>query len=128
MSRGHSIGDGLIVLSLALAFLGYTYFTFRQKQRYLEILHQERLVAMERDIPLPELPLEPLFLKTERPTDPQLGVLIGAVLLAFGLGTMLMLWLLPGARLYWSAPLPIAFIGGGLVIAYRALAHSGRGR
>lgn len=114
----HSIGDAIIVVALVAAFLGHAYLKFREKQRFLEILHQERLVAIEKDIPLPELPLEPLFVQTEKPADYRVMLLIGIVLLCFGLGSMLMLWLLPGARAYWPAPLPIAFIGGGLIFAY----------
>ena len=73
---------------------------------------------MEKDIPLPELPIEPLFVKTAAPPDYRVGSLIGVVLLCFGLGTMLTLWLLPGFRSSWPAPLPVAFIGGGLMIAF----------
>lgn len=118
MNNGHTIGDGMIVLALAAAFLGYFFLKFRERQRYLEILHAERLVAMEKDIPLPELPIELLFMKTAPPPDYRVGGLIGVVLLCFGLGTMLTLWLLPGSRSYWPAPLPVAFIGGGLILAF----------
>jgi hypothetical protein len=118
MEHSSSIGDGIVSLALAAAFLGYFYLKFRERQRYLEILHQERLAAMEKDIPLPELPIEPLFVKTARPPDFRVGLILGLVLLCFGVGSMLMLWLLPGARAYWPAPLPVAFIGGGLLLAF----------
>jgi hypothetical protein len=118
MNNGHTIGDGIVVLALVAAFLGYQYLKFRERQRYLEILHEERLAAMEKDIPLPELPIEPLFVKTAAPPDYRIGSLIGVVLLCFGLGSILMLWLIPGFRSYWPAPLPVAFIGGGLMIAF----------
>jgi hypothetical protein len=120
MPHSYSIGDGIVALALAAAFLGYFYLKFREKQRYLDILHQERLAAMEKGIPLPELPIEPLFVKTARPPDFRVGLLIGAVLCCFGLGSMLALWLLPGCRPYWPAPLPVAFIGGGLLLAFSA--------
>jgi hypothetical protein len=118
MNDKHSIADAIIVIALVAAFLGYTYLKFREKQRYLDILHQERLVAMEKDIPLPELPIEPLFVRTQRPPDYHTGRVIGMVLACFGLGSMLMLWLLPGMQNYWPAPLPIAFIGGGIFFAF----------
>lgn len=120
MNHSNSIGDGIVVLALAAAFLGYLYLKFREKQHYLEILHAERLAAIEKDIPLPELPIEPLFVKTARPPDARVGALIGIVLLFFGLGSMLALWLLPGLHAYWPAPLPVTFIGGGLLIAFSA--------
>jgi hypothetical protein len=118
MNNTHSIGDGIVVIALVAAFLGYYYLKFREKQRYLDILHQERLVAMEKDIPLPELPIEPLFVKTSPPPDPRIGGLIGIVLACFGLGSMLMLWLMPGMKTLWPAPLPMVFMGGGLMFAF----------
>ena len=48
---GHSIGDGIIVMALAAAFLGFFYLKFLERQRRLEILHQERLAAMEKGFP-----------------------------------------------------------------------------
>jgi len=127
MNHSYSIGDGIVVLALAAAFLGYLYLKFREKQRYLDILHQERLAAIEKDIPLPELPIEPLFVRTARPPDFRVALLIGVVLLSFGLGSMLALWLLPGFHTYWPAPLPVAFIGGGLIFAFAAGSRTDRG-
>ena len=127
MSQTHSIGDGIVVLALVIAFLGYQYMKYRERQRTLEILHQERLIAIEKDIPLPELPLDPLFVKVERPTDFRVMLIIGVVLLSFALGTMLMLWLLPNGRAFWAAPMPIGFIGGGLIFAYFATLRDGSG-
>src|SRR4051812_43858496 len=118
MNHTNSIGDGIVVVGLAAAFLGYTYLKFREKQHYLDMLHAERLAAIEKGIPLPELPVEPLFVKTDRPPDFRVGLLIGIVLVCFGLGSMLALWLLPESRTYWPAPLPVAFIGGGLIFAF----------
>jgi hypothetical protein len=120
MDQTHSIGDGIIVVALVAAFLGYYYLKFRERQRYIDILHEERLAAIEKDIPLPELPIEPLFVKTARPPDYRTGLLIGVVLLCFGLGAMLTLWLLPSMHSFWPAPLPVAFIGGGLLYAFSA--------
>ena len=56
---GHTIGDGIIVTALAAAFVAYLYFKHIERQRRLEIVHQERLAAMEKGIPLPEFPLDP---------------------------------------------------------------------
>jgi len=127
MNEPHSIGDGIIVASVAAAFLGYFYFKFREKQRYLEILHTERLAAMEKGIPLPELPIEPLFVKTAPPPDPRVPLVIGAVFLSFGAGAALTLWLMPSFHALWPAPLPLAFIGGGILFAYTTVAHPDRG-
>ncbi|MGC4047979.1 MAG: hypothetical protein QM758_29645 [Armatimonas sp.] len=120
MAQSHSIGDGIVVLALVAAFLGYQYLKYRERQRTLEILHKERLTAIEKDIPLPELPLDQLFHRVPPPPDYRVMLIIGVVLLSFALGTMLMLWLLPWGSANWPAPLPIAFIGGGLIFAYFA--------
>ena len=114
----NSIGDGICVAALSAAFLGYQYLKFRERQRRLDIIHAERLVAMEKDIPLPELPIEPLFVKTERPLDRHVPLIIGIVLAAFGIGTMIALWIVMGPRGYWPMPLPVAFIGGGLILYF----------
>ena len=41
-------------------FLGYFYFKHAERPRRLEIIHAERLAAMDKGIPLPELPLDPV--------------------------------------------------------------------
>ena len=56
---GHSLGDGIIVTAIAAAIVAYLYFKHLARQQRLEIIHKERLVAMEKGIPLPELPLDP---------------------------------------------------------------------
>ncbi len=53
---GHSVGDGLIVAALAAVAVAYLYFRHVGRQRRLEIVHQERLAAMENGIPVPGLP------------------------------------------------------------------------
>ena len=57
------------------------------------------------------------------PPDFRVGVLIGAVLFSFGLGSILAMWLLPGTHNYWPAPLPVTFIGGGLIFAFAAISR-----
>ena len=127
MNQSYSIGDGIASVAIVAAFFGYFYMKFCEKQRYLEILHQERIAAMDKGIPLPELPIEPLFVKTARPTDFRVVMLIGIVLLFFGIGSMLTIALLPGAQAYWPAPLPVAFIGGALLIAFGLSSRSAFG-
>jgi hypothetical protein len=47
---GHSIGDGIVALAIASIFLGYFYWKYRGKQQRLEVIHKERLVAMDKGI------------------------------------------------------------------------------
>jgi hypothetical protein len=52
---------------------------------------------------------------------------IGVDLLCYGLGAMLALWLIPECHTYWPAPLPVTFIGGGLIYAFSAAYRADRG-
>ena len=113
---GHSIGDGIVTLALAAAFLGYFYFKFRAKQHRLDIIHQERLAAMDKGIPLPELPIDPP--EAIRRPDPRVPLILGIVLLAVGGGSMIALHFVAEMARggFWTLPLPVALVGLGLML------------
>ena len=116
---GHTLGDALIVAALAAAFVAYLYFRHVERQRRLEIVHQERLAAMEKGIPLPELPLDPP--RIPKPPDPRAPLIHGIVWSALGVGAMLALRSigpLPNAPVLWPLPLPLVFLGLGLILYY----------
>jgi hypothetical protein len=116
---GHTVGDGIIVAALAAAFVAYLYFRHVERQRRLEIVHQERLAAMEKGIPLPEFPLDPPRART--PPDPRAPLMHGIVWLALGGGAMLALRLIGSqsdAPALWPLPLPLALLGIGLMLYY----------
>jgi hypothetical protein len=116
---GHSVGDGIIVAGLAAAFVAYLYFRHVERQRRLEIVHQERLAAMEKGIPLLELPLDPP--RVPKPPDPRAPLMHGIAWSALGGGAMLALRLIgpqPNAPVLWPLPLPLAFLGIGLILYY----------
>jgi hypothetical protein len=116
---GHSFGDGIIVASVAAVIVAYLYFRHIGRQSRLEIIHQERLAAMEKGIPLPEFPLDPP--KVPKPPDPWAPLLHGIVWLALGGGAMLaLLWIgpWPNAMALWPLPLPLALLGIGLILYY----------
>jgi hypothetical protein len=115
---GYSIGDGIIVVALAGTLLGYLYLKYREKQRRLEIIHQERLAAMDKGIPLPELPIDPPIVQ-KRP-DPHIPLILGIVLTTIGAGSMIALRLIYTVeeRAYWPLPLPLAMVGLGLMLYY----------
>lgn len=123
---GHSIGDGIIVTALAMAVVGSFLLRFLERRRRLEILHAERVVAMEKGIPLPELPLEPPIVGYSRPPDPRAPLIFGMVLTAFGVGSMIALSLVDRLRAAWPLPLPVTFIGVGLILYY-VLTAAGQG-
>jgi hypothetical protein len=113
---GHSIGDALIVAALVAAFLGYQYLKSRTRQHRLDILHQERLTAMEKEIPLPELPLDPPSVP-KRPDQDVLPIM-GVVFSSLAAGGMITLYMILSAEHHslWVTPLPLLFIGIGLLL------------
>jgi hypothetical protein len=116
---GHSLGDALIVAALAAVGIAYMYFRHRERQRRLEVVHQERLAAMDKGIPLPELPIDPQ--KVPKPSDPRAPLIHGIVWLAFGGGAMLALSMIGPVNdspALWPLPLPLALLGGGLILYY----------
>lgn len=116
---GHSLGDAITVVALAALFGAYLYFKHAERKRRLEVIHQERLAAMEKGIPLPELPLDPL--SVPKPPDPGEPLLHGIVWAALGGGGMLALGLV-GAKVngaaIWPLALPLLLLGVGLILYY----------
>ncbi|MCC7034046.1 MAG: hypothetical protein IT179_14585 [Acidobacteria bacterium] len=124
---GHSLGDGIIVLALVSAVVAYWYFRHVERSRRLQIVHQERLAAMEKDVPLPELPLDPP--RAPRAPDPHAVLIHGIVWVAFGLGGMLAAHLVDAqwnGRALWPLLLPLFFLGVGLVLYYALASNRAR--
>lgn len=123
----YTVGDGTVVLALAAGIVGYVYVQHQTRRKRLEIIHQERLVAMEKGIPLPEFPLEPA--RNSQGPDPT-GVLpiLGTVLLSLSIGTMIVLYRTLGAAEhgFWVSPLPFAFLGVGLLTFHFLKRDAGR--
>jgi hypothetical protein len=122
----YTIGDGLVTLALALSIIGYLYMKHQSRQKRIEIIHQERMAAMEKGIPLPEFPLEPS--RERRPHDPTVVPILGTVLSSLSIGTMIVLALILEApsHAFWVAPLPFTFLGVGLIAYHYLLAKPGR--
>jgi len=125
MNTTHSFPDALIVLALVGAFVGWLYFRNKERQRRMEIVHQERLVAMEKGFPLPELPSEP----AKAPEDPRDMLIHGVAWAAMGLGGMLALRL-TGMNIngtpVWPLPLPLLLLGVGLMLVQALAGHRHR--
>ena len=122
----YTIGDGIVTLALAAGIVGYLQVIHRSRQKRIEIIHQERMAAMEKGIPLPEFPLEPA--RERRPPDPTVVPILGTVLLSLSVGTMIVLALILEAPShgFWVAPLPFTFLGVGLIAYHYLLAKPGR--
>jgi hypothetical protein len=118
-----TIGDGMTTLALAGGIVGYFYVKHQSRQQKNEIIHQERMAAMEKGIPLPEFPLEPT-LERHQP-DQRVLPILGMVLLTLAVGTMIVLAML-GPTHNWVAPLPFAFLGVGFIAFHLLQAKPGR--
>lgn len=108
------MGKAIAVVAVMAWLIAYEYLKYRGRERRLEVLHRERLAAMDKGIPLPELPLDP----PRTPEDPRVPLVIGLVLASFGGGTMITLALLATGKNYWAAPLPVTLVGVGLMLYY----------
>ncbi len=115
--------EALVVIALTVGFLGYQYLRRRDHRRRLEILHIERMAAMEKGIPLPELPIDPPPSAWRRPPGPKTPLAIGIMLTALGVGAMMALAVFTHER-YWALPLPITMMGLGLILYYRLSVES----
>jgi hypothetical protein len=87
----------------------------RAKERQLEMVHAERMAAMDKGIPLPELGV------LEAPEISQPGgaaLRWGIVWSALGFGFIALLVLAPDKSLqeFWTFPLPLVFVGAGLIL------------
>jgi hypothetical protein len=123
----YTIGDGMVALALAGGIIGYLYLKHHSRQKRIEIIHQERMAAMEKGIPLPEFPFEQARERSQR--DPANVIpILGTVLSSLSLGTMIALYLNLPAESHrdWIAPLPFAFLGMGLIGFHFLQAKSGR--
>lgn len=112
----YTIGDGMVALALAGGIVGYLYVKHRSRQKRMEIIHRERMAAMEKGIPLLEFPLEPAR-ERHQPDPDNVIPILGTVLLSLSVGAMIVLFLnLPTpSRGMWVSPLPFAFLGVGLI-------------
>jgi len=123
---GHSFGDGVIVAAIAGAIVAYLYFGHVERKRRLEIIHQERLAAMDKGIPLPELPLDPP--RIPKGPDPRATLMHGIVWTTLGIGSMIAMAVFsaPGPAGLWVLPLPLAFMGIGLILYYALASERSR--
>ena len=122
----YTVGDGTVVLALAAGIVGYIHVRHQSRRKRLELIHQERLVAMEKGIPLPEFPLEP----ARKALDPDQNVIpiLGTVLFSLSVGTMIVLYrtLQAAEHSFWVSPLPFAFLGVGLLTFHFLKRAAGR--
>jgi len=109
----YTVGDGSVVLALAAGIVGYIYVKHQSRAKRLEIIHQERMAAMEKGIPLPELEPPP---EPHRSDPDNVIPILGTVLFSLSLGAMIVLYLnRVASSAFWISPLPFTFLGVGLI-------------
>ena len=117
-----------LALAVILAFIwGRQYLKLRKRHLEREMLHRERLLAMEKGIPLPEFPTlaeEPngslLDYLSGSIVIPKLALGCGLILLFGGAGMVAAFVIAPDSELHkvWSVGLIPGFIGVGFVLYY----------
>ena len=114
-----TLADALMAAAVAAVWIAYLYFQHVERKRRLEIIHQERLAAMDKGIPLPELPLDTT--KVTSGPDPRNILIHGIAWTAMGLGgtvALLVIGPLPNGTTIWPLALPLLFLGIGLILYY----------
>ncbi len=98
-----------------------------RRQRRLELIHAERMLAIEKGVPLPELPLyEPperrwlLALPSDQQINPRWPLGVGAIFIMAGLGVSIALYLSKDEyhNQIWPLGLIGIFVGIGLMLHY----------
>ena len=99
---------GVIVMVVLLVW-------FRERSKRLrdKMIHEERLAAIEKGVPVPALPVEPL--------QPQNYIMRGMVWMAIGLGLMAITW--SDADFPIGIGLIFLFIGLAILIAHLLTTH-----
>ena len=125
-----------LALAVILAFIwGRQYLKLRKRHLEREMLHRERLLAMEKGIPLPEFPTlaeEPsgslLDYLSGSIAIPKLALGCGLILIFGGAGIVAAFIIAPDSELHkvWSVGLIPGFIGVGLILYYLLIRRSQR--
>lgn len=116
------------VFGWAIVVLIFMYLRNKKRQKTLELIHKERLAAMEKGIPMPEWPDYDIngkgilaeSLRSGRSQNPKASLGAGAILVMTGAGICLAFYLagIADLRQIWSVGLILVFTGIGLFIHY----------
>jgi hypothetical protein len=117
-------------LAIVLAFIwGRQYLKLRKRHEEREMLHRERMLAMEKGIPLPEFPTlaeEPegslldYVSGSTKNVIPKMTLGCGLILVFGGVGMVAAFLIAPDPDMHqvWSAGLIPGFIGIGFILYY----------
>lgn len=106
-------------IAIAAVFIAIGFFQHLEKMRKLDNFHRERLAAIEKGLPPPEIPTEPSpwTMPPSKPM-PNAALATGISLASAALGVMGVLYMtLPEpAHQFWVLPLPVLLVGFGLML------------
>lgn len=110
------LAGAVLIAAIAAWLMQRAYLEHQAKQKRLELIHQERLAAMDKGIPLPELPVDPP--PAPAAPDPHALPIMSIMLIAISVGAMVVLYVnLPApAHAFWISPLPLLFWGVGMLL------------
>ena len=102
------------------------YMRNKKRQKALELIHKERMAAMEKGIPMPEWPDYAINgkgalsedLMCEKGDNPKGALGAGAILIMIGAGMCLAFYLWPAVRQVWPIGLIVVFTGIGVLLSY----------
>ena len=118
------VGGAFNLCMVALLIWGLHLRAVRRARRF-EILHEERMLAMQKGIPLPELPQIEDAMRgwpdRVATSDPRWALIAGVIALFLGIG-FISAMIVIGAR-EWSLGLIPALLGCGLLVLYELLRH-----
>jgi hypothetical protein len=106
------------ILAWAVIILAAFHLRAKRRERRLEMLHKERMAAIEKGVPLPELNGEDRHVRV----NPKWPLGVGAILMMIGIGIVAALIISPDQHLQpmWSMGLIWVFAGIGFM-AYHEL-------
>lgn len=98
----------------------------RKKQKLLDLIHKERMAAIEKGLPYPEWPDYYINEEGKGRENPRNALGAGIILTMIGLGMTLMFWMWPAVRVVWPVGLVIVFTGLGVIISYFITREKGK--
>lgn len=113
------IGQWMPFVAVAAIFIAIGFFQHLEKMRKLENFHRERMAAIQKGLPPPEMPTEPSPWALPPPKPmPNAALLTGIIMSGTSLGIMGILFFnLPYEEHgFWIIPLPVFLVGFGLLL------------
>ena len=129
--------DAALAFAAILAFVwGMKYVHTRKRQEERQMIHRERILAMEKGIPLPEFPIQEddsakstllEISNASRSLLPKLTLGCGLIVLFLGTGVLVALKMSPDDQMrdMWTMGFIPVFVGVGLLIYHGLLRLTG---